>query len=213
MRISPRLTLISIFVTLVAFSAATRGGATVHAAGPPGTIDTIAGNGTYGYSGDGGPATSAQVRQPWDVALDASGNVYIADTYNCRVRKVSGGVITTVAGTGVCTSAGDGGPATSAALDYPAGVAVDTSGNLYISEMSGCRVRKVSGGMITTVAGTGDCAYNGDTGPAMSVALREPHGLAVDGTGSVLIADTQNCRVMKLTGATFATVAGLTSGG
>jgi sugar lactone lactonase YvrE len=213
MTCSPRILLISLFVALVAFGVAARDSASVHAAGPPGTIDTVAGNGTYGYSGDGGPATSAELFQSGAVALDVSGNLYIADTYNCRVRKVSGGTITTVAGTGLCTSSGDGGPATSATLDYPSGIVLDQLGNLYVSEVFGCRVRKVISGTIATVAGTGDCTYNGDAGLAASIALYEPHGLAIDASGSLYIADTRNCLVRKVSGGIMTTVAGTSSGG
>src|ERR1035437_2944809 len=117
-----------------------------------GVITTVAGNGVYGYGGDNGPATSAQVGQPLGVAVDAAGNLYIADTLSARVRKVSNGVITTVAG-GV-NVVSDNGPATSAQLNLPEGVAVDAAGNLYIADYD--RIRKVSSGMIATVAGGGN---------------------------------------------------------
>ena len=102
---------------------------------PNGTITTVAGNGTQGYSGDGGPATSAELNYPYGVAVDAAGNLYIADTSNYRVRKVTpDGTITTVAGNGTEGYSGDGGPATSAGLGMPQGVAVDAAGNLYIAD-------------------------------------------------------------------------------
>ena len=119
------------------------------------TITTIAGTGTAGFVGDGGQATSAQLNQPWGVAVDTSGNVYIGDTSNNRVRKVSGGNITTVAGTGAPGYSGDGGQATSAQLNLPKAVAVDAQGNLYIADYGNNRIRKVCGGIITTVAGNG----------------------------------------------------------
>jgi hypothetical protein len=110
-----------------------------------GTITTVAGNGTPGFSGDGGPATNARLRPPTGVAVDAAGNLYIADIFNQRVRKVStSGTITTVAGTGIYGFSGDGGPATNARLAYPSGVAVDAAGNLYIADQNNHRVRKVA---------------------------------------------------------------------
>jgi trimeric autotransporter adhesin len=141
-----------------------------------GTLTLVAGNGTPGFSGDNGPATSAQLNQPHGVALDSAGNLYIADTANARVRKVSDGVITTVAGGGT-SGLGDGGPATSASLNGPGGVAVDSAGNLYITD--GDRIRKVSGGVITTVAGIGPPypggpSFGGDGGPATSAQLYSP---------------------------------------
>ena len=178
-----------------------------------GVIATVAGTGTAGYSGDGGAATSARLNQPYGVALDGSGNLYIADSSNHRVRKVtaSTGVITTFAGTGTAGYSGDGGAATSAQLSLPQGVAVDASGNLYIAD-GGSVVRKVaaSSGTISTVAGTGKAGYSGDNGPAASATLNFPSGVAVDGSGNVYIADTSNNRVRKVSAASGAitTVAG-----
>jgi len=119
------------------------------------TITTTAGNGTQGFSGDNGPATSAELSSPYAVAVDSAGNLYIADLNNNRVRKVSGGVITTVAGNGTTGYSGDNGPATSAAIFNPFSVAVDSAGNLYIADYGNNVVRKVSNGVITTVAGNG----------------------------------------------------------
>ena len=173
-----------------------------------GIITTVAGNGTLGYSGDGGPATRAQLNWAFGVALDASGNLYIADMYNHRVRKVSAvGIITTVAGNGSFGYSGDGGPATSAQLNEPDGVAVDTSGNLYIADFENGRVRKVSAaGLITTVAGGGS-SYPGDGGPATNAAVA-PEGVAVDASGNLYIADG-NGRITKVSPAgTITTVAG-----
>ena len=143
-----------------------------------------------GISGDGGQATSAQLNNPVGVAVDAQGSLYIADYANNRVRKVSGGIITTVAGTGTAGYSGDGGQATSAQLNFPVGVAVDAQGSLYIADSGNYRVRKVSGGIITTVAGTGTAGYSGDGGQATSAQLNVPFGVAVDAQGNLYIADS-----------------------
>jgi sugar lactone lactonase YvrE len=176
-----------------------------------GIIATVAGNGSFGYSGDGGPATSAQLAYPYGVALDASGNLYIADYLNSRIRKVSAeGIITTVAGNGSAGYSGDGGPATSAQLGLPSGVAVDASGNLYVADNLNNRIRKVSAaGIITTVAGNGSIGYSGDSGPATSAQLSTPTGVAVDASGNLYIADTNNYRIRKISAAgIITTVAG-----
>jgi PKD repeat protein len=164
-----------------------------------GTITTFAGTGAAGSSGDGGQATSAQLSSPHGVAVDGQGNVFIADFGNNKVRRVSGGVITTFAGTGVVGAAGDGGTATAAQLWAPSSVAVDTAGNVYIADLGNQKIRKVSGGTITTVAGTVAAGYAGDGGPAISAQLKDPLGVAVDGEGSVYIADADNQRVRKVT--------------
>jgi sugar lactone lactonase YvrE len=173
-----------------------------------GTITTIAGNGIFGFSGDGGPATSASLGTPMGVAVDAAGNLYIADTGNARIRKVSGGTITTVAGNGVLGFSGDGGPATSASLSEPNGVAVDSAANLYIADPVGQRVRQVSNGTISTVAGNGDGGFGGDGGSATSASLNSPTGVAVDAAGNIYIADDDNYRIRKVSGGTITTVAG-----
>src|ERR1022692_533431 len=178
-----------------------------------GVITTVAGNGAAGYSGDGGPATSAKLDQPYAVAVDGPGNIYIADTANNVIRKVAAatGIITTVAGNGAAYYSGDGGPATNAQLVYPPGVAVDGSGNLYISDLSNV-VRKVAAatGIITTVAGNGAAGYSGDGGPAFSAGLSGPQGVAVDGSGNLFVADTGNAVMRKVAAATgiVTTVAG-----
>ncbi|MFH9266684.1 RICIN domain-containing protein [Streptomyces sp. NPDC017546] len=166
-----------------------------------GTISTVAGNGTAGPGGDGGPAVSAQLKNPHGVAVDDAGVLYIADADNHRVRKVTpDGTISTVAGTGTAGTGGDDGPATSAKLNLPLAVAVDSAGNLYVSEYNNHRVRKVTpDGTISTVAGTGTAGTGGDDGPATSAQLKHPRGLAVDCVDALYIADRNNNRVRKIT--------------
>lgn len=156
-----------------------------------GMITTVAGNGTYGFSGDGGPAASAQLSRPYSVAVDGQGNLLIADADNYRIRKVSlSGVITTVAGDGIPGYSGDDGPATNAHLLVPMGIAADTQGYLWIADTGNHRIRKISpGGIITTVAGNGGSGYTGDGGPATSAQLLNPTGVAVDELGTAYFAD------------------------
>ncbi len=178
-----------------------------------GDISTVAGNGTQGYSGNGGLATSAELSFPEDVAVDSAGNLYIADAGNHVIRMVnaSTGIISTVAGDGACGYSGIGGPATSATL-CPQGVAVDSAGNLYIADGSLNRILKVyaSTGIITTVAGDGGLGYSGDGGPATSAELGSPNRVAVDSAGNLYIADLGNSRIRKVTASTgiITTVAG-----
>jgi hypothetical protein len=175
------------------------------------TITTVAGTGGTGYSGDGGPATSAQVWRPLGLAADAAGNLYICSWYGNWVRKVdTNGTITTVAGTGVAGYSGDGGPATLAKVNHPWGLAVDRLGNLYIGDRDNDRVRKVDpAGVITTVAGTGVAGYSGDGGPATQAMLYRPNALAMDTAGRLLIADGYNCRVRRVDAAgVITTIAG-----
>ena len=191
-----------------------------------GTITTIVGpestviNHRGGFSGDGGPAAAALLRNPHGVAVDGAGNLFIADTYNHRIRKVdTSGTITTIAGSGSTGLArggfnGDGGPATAARLYGPTGVAVDRAGNLYIADWNNNRIRKVgTSGIITTIAGNGPSgdhgSYGGDGGPAFDAQLYLPYGVAVDGGGNLFIADTGNHRIRKVdsTG-TITTIAG-----
>ena len=162
-----------------------------------GVITTIAGSGLWGLSGDGGSATEARLAAPYSVAADTSGNVYIADSSNHRIRKVdSAGLITTLAGSG---DNGDGGPAVEARLFGPLGVAADGSGNIYIADEDDSRIRKVnSAGVITTVAGTGQLGFSGDGGPAVEAQLYWPSGVAADGLGNVYIADQYNHRIRKV---------------
>ncbi len=178
---------------------------------PGGIITTVAGNGIVGYSGDGGAATSAALRYPYGVAVDAAGNLYVADTGNQRIRRVTpGGIITTVAGNGIGGYSGDGGAATSTYLNSPASVAVDAAGNLYIADRDNSRIRRVTpGGTITTVTGNGTPGYSGDGGSATSALLYSPVGVAVDADGNLYIADTRNSRIRRVTpGGTITTVAG-----
>ncbi|CAM5370454.1 Virginiamycin B lyase [Streptomyces alboniger] len=171
-----------------------------------GKISTVAGNGTSGPKGDGGPATSAQFTNPHGVAVDGAGDLYIADANNHRIRKVTAdGKISTVAGTGSAGSLGDGGPATSAQLNNPLAVVVDSTGALYISEYGGHRIRKVSpDGTISTVAGTGTAGDSGDGGPATSAQLKHPRGLAVDCVDTLYIVDRNNHRIRKIPSARMA---------
>ena len=176
-----------------------------------GTITTFAGTGTGGFSGDGGAATSAKLSYPGGVAVDSGGNVYIADTGNARVREVTtGGTISTVAGGGFLFL-GDGGPATSATLNYPTRLAFDLSGNLLIADSVNHRIRRVtwSDGKINTVAGTGTSGSSGDGAAATSAQLSYPTGIAVDSSGNVYVADTNNHKVRRFTiGGTISTFAG-----
>jgi large repetitive protein len=183
-----------------------------------GTITTIAGKQSAGagYSGDKGAATSAQLNQPAGLAVDGAGNLYIADSKNNVIRAVnlSTGIITTVAGTGTSNYTGDGGLATAAQLDYPTGVAVDGSGNLYISDSYNAVVREVNAatGIITTIAGdhAAGAGFSGDGGPATSAQIVFPSGLAIDGQGNLYIADSDNnaIRVVNSSTAKISTVAG-----
>ena len=189
-----------------------------------GIITTVAGtcSTSNGFSGDGGAATSALLHSPQGVAVDLSGcqlwlffsfflifivstgNIYIADTVNNRIRKVTvTGVITTVAGSSSTNTGfgGDGGAATSASFHYPKGLAIDTAGNMYIADSSNQRIRKVtvSVDIISTIAGSGSSGYSGDNGAATSATLHNPDGVAVDSNGNVYIADDGNNRIRKVT--------------
>jgi sugar lactone lactonase YvrE len=170
-----------------------------------GIITTIAGTGgKRGYSGDDGPATEAKLRKPRGIYIDTSGNIYIADTDNHRIRKVdTEGTITTIAGTGRRGYSGDDGPATDAKLRKPRGLYVDTSGNIYIADTDNHRIRKIdTDGIITTIAGSWTWfnrgGYSGDGGPATDAKLRKPRGLYVDTSGNIYIADTDNHRIRKV---------------
>jgi sugar lactone lactonase YvrE len=226
---------------------------------PAGVVSIVAGTGVEGFSGDGSAATSAQLDTPKGVAVDTNGNLYIADSRNNRIRKVTGTTITTVAGTGVVGSAitqlalpsgiavdatgnlyiadtnnnrivkitgstpavfagtgqegytGDGAAATSAQLDTPTGVAVDSAGNVYIADRHNQAVRRVASGTITTIAGTGASfagSYSGDGGSATAAALAKPTSVAVDAAGNIYVADTNNQRVRLIANSTISTLAG-----
>ena len=172
----------------------------------PGNIATVAGNGTSGYSGDSGLAINAEVASPAGLALDATGNLYIADSSNQVIRQVNAktGNITTVAGIGTSSGySGDGGPATSAQLNSPEGVALDATGNLWIADSGNNRIREVDAvtGVITTVAGLGTSPgnYSGDGGPAVGAKLNSPLGEVVDAAGNLYFADNGNSRIRKVT--------------
>ena len=180
---------------------------------PNDIISTVAGTNGSGYSGDGGPAPKATLYYPYGVAVDASGNIYIADSYNQRIRKVAAnGTITTVAGTNGSGYSGDGGAAINSMLNCAWGVAVDSSGNLYIADTWNSRIRKVAtSGIITTVAGGG---YGGDGSVAIKASLSYPEGAAVDSLGNLYIADSGNNRIRKVdTNGIITTVAGTNSAG
>ena len=168
-----------------------------------GVLSTIAGTGFQGYSGDGGPATAAQVNSPFGVAVDSTGSVYIADTGNNVLRVVTpDGNIKTAAGTGIAGHVGDGGPALAAQLAAPISVVVDAGGAIYFSD-SGSRVRKVTpDGTIATILGGNTPGYTGDNGPAANAQISSPAGLALDSAGNLYVADTQNnaVRVLKPSG-------------
>ena len=153
-------------------------------------------------------ATNVELNDPQGVAVDSSGNLYISDGKNERVRKVTNGTITTVAGTGTPGFSGDGGPATSAQLAFPIAVAVDAAGNLYIANLEDSVIRKVSAGVITTVVGNGTLGVSGDNGPATSALLQQVDGVAVDSSGNLYISDNSNSRVRKVAGGVITTLAG-----
>ncbi len=175
-----------------------------------GVITTVAGNGHVSrlqdgipvgsYSGDGGLATEAALGNPSGITLDSKGNLYISDTFNHRIRKLSpNGIITTVAGTGKAGFDGDGGTATKARLFFPYDVKADAKGNLYIADTQNERIRKIDAkGIITTIAGTGQPGFDGDGDPALKAKLNIPISLDVDSKGNLYIADEQNHRIRRI---------------
>jgi uncharacterized protein (TIGR03437 family) len=176
-----------------------------------GTITTFAGTHQFGYSGDGGPAASATLAQPQGLRFDAAGNLYVAEYASNHIRRInSNGVIDTVAGDGQARFSGDGGPAKAAELAFPASIALDSSGQIYISDSDNQRIRKIStGGVITTVAGTGAADTLQDGGPGTSASLASPTALAMDKAGNLYICDVENQRIRQLrTGGTIVTFAG-----
>lgn len=166
-----------------------------------GIISTVAGNGSIGFSGDGGLAIAAQFAYPQGVSVDNIGNIYISDRLNNRIRKVdTSGIISTVAGIGTQGFSGDGGSAIGAELNYPYSTAIDTAGNLYIADHYNDRIRVVnSSGIITTIVGDGTQGFSGDGGPANVAQLNTPDGVACDINGNVYISDTYNKRIRKVT--------------
>ncbi len=190
-------------------------GARIRKITPGGTISAVAGTGTPGFSGDGGPASSAMINVtvPTSAGFDSAGNFYFADTGNFRVRKIdTSGTITTIAGTGGQSFSGDGGPATSATLVFPRGVAVDAAGNVYIIDNT--RVRKVAvGGTITTIAGTASSNYSGDGGLATAADLNTPLSIAIDASGNIFLEEFSS-RIRKFTeGGIITTIAGTATNG
>ena len=176
-----------------------------------GIITTIAGTGVGSYNGDGGQATAAEIYRPEKIILDGSGNIYILDTYNNRVRKINtSGIITTIAGNGSGFTSGDGGYATAAGIYQPTGLAFDASGNIFIAEYLGNRIRKVStAGIVSTIAGNGTASYSGDGGLATAAELNLPISLIFDVSGNLYVTDFQNNRIRKInTAGIITTVAG-----
>ncbi|MES2701669.1 MAG: T9SS type A sorting domain-containing protein [Bacteroidota bacterium] len=179
-----------------------------------GTISTLAGNNTTGYSGDGGPATAAVLNKPNGIFADTAGNLYVTEWYNNVVRKISAstGIITTVCGNGGGGFSGDGGPATAAHFETPGGAVVDLAGNIYIPDYGNHRIRKVSAatGIINTVAGNGTNGYSGDGGVATNAALSYPLSLCLDSAGNIFVAEFGSNVIRRIDAGTgvISTVAG-----
>jgi hypothetical protein len=169
-------------------------------------MSTIAGNGKLGFSGDGGPATAAELAYPSGISIDAAGNLYINDYYNLRVRKISpAGIISTVAGNGTVAFTGDGGLAVDAGLDQPTHAVADVAGSLYIADSLNNVIRKVDASTDVNLfagdgfdAGTSQGGFSGDGGPATKAELNIPEGIALDAAGDIFIADMVNARVRKV---------------
>lgn len=187
-----RLVVSSLLLLLVGFHAA---------AAPSLAITNFAGNGTKGFSGDGGPATEAQLNFPTGISRGPDGALYICDTLNHRIRKVTrDDIITTIAGTGVGGWSGDGGPATSAKLNEPYEIRFDSKGNIFWVERLNHDVRKLNPttGIISTIAGTGTAGFSGDGGPAIRAQLNEPHSIGFDKADNLYICDVRNHRIRKV---------------
>jgi sugar lactone lactonase YvrE len=178
-----------------------------------GVINTIAGNGTQSFGGDNGPAINAELYLPQAVAVDSAGNVYIADTYNNRIREVSNKIINTIAGTGTQPWNGDSIPAITANLNLPSGVAVDGMGHVYIADAYNRRIREVTAGNISTVAGNGMYGFSGDNGPALDAEFGVAWAVAVDSAGTLYVADFINDRIRKVESGTITTVVGTATPG
>lgn len=185
------------------------GNGRVRKVSPNGIITTIAGNGSNQHSGDGGPATSAGMKQPYGLAFDAAGNLFVSDWQDNRIRKVTpGGTISTVAGNGTAGFSGDGGSALQASLNLPEGMSVDQAGNLYVADALNNRIRMITpAGIISTVAGNGSTASSGDGGPATQAGIYYPFNVIVDPEGGLVIGDT-NCYLRRVVAGTISTVAG-----
>ncbi|HTA83119.1 MAG TPA: NHL repeat-containing protein [Bacteroidia bacterium] len=183
----------------------------IHKTNANGIISIIAGSGTRGYKGDGGPSEKALINSPSGIKVDAEGNLYIADVGNHCIRKInSAGIISTIAGKGVAGFSGDGGPATAAAFNFPYDVAPDNKGNIYIADYSNHRIRKVdSKGIVTTIAGNGTIGFSGDGGSAINAEFNFPIAIAIDGTGNIYVSDQSNNRIRKIdTKGIISTIAG-----
>ena len=170
-----------------------------------GVITTVAGSGKQGFAGDGGPATDATFKGVSDIAIDSAGDIFVADQFNNKIRKVDGktGIVTTVAGTHMGSN-GDDGPATKAQLNMPNSVAVDAAGNIYISDFGNNKIRKVDAktGTISTIAGDGKEGKKGDDGPAASAEIDQPGTILVTSNGDIYFADEVNCKIRKIDGKT-----------
>ena len=166
---------------------------------PAGRLSIVAGTGETGFSGDGGPAVKARLSSPTDMVVDRGGNLYFADTYNHRIRKIdTAGTITTFAGTGRCGSAGDGGPALKAELNNPQSVALDAQGNLLIADTYNHSVRRIDRqGIITTIAGSSP-GYAGDDGPALKALLANPTDVKAGPDGAIYVSDSLNMRIRRI---------------
>lgn len=176
------------------------GAHTIRKVNSAGIVSTIAGTGTAGFSGDGGPATAAQLNHPYGVVIDNAGNIIIPDPGNERVRKInSAGIISTIAGNGSIGYTGDGGPANSATFNFPWEVTADGAGNIYVADPGNCVIRKIdNAGIITTYAGNGTYGYSGDGGPAIAAQLTTPSGITVDNAGNLYITDEFNFALRKV---------------
>ncbi|MEO8097791.1 MAG: hypothetical protein ABI811_08830 [Acidobacteriota bacterium] len=163
-----------------------------------GIISTVAGSGTDGFFGDGGDARLSSLSGPQGVSVDSSGNLYIADTANNRIRVVSGGIIRTVAGSRLFSFTGDGGPAVDALLAHPTAAVPDALGNVYVTDSDNRRIRVISRGVIQTIAGNGNFQFSGDGGPAVAASLFSPASMTFDSLGNLLFSDSQNVRIRRI---------------